>query len=148
MENWKNDLEAYFSEQKVTKKEIKNQKEETRKLVKHFMKGEVIPAFEALQKEFEKHKRELEIDAKKEWAAVMVKKNKHKEFVYEVNINVDDDKLMVSKSVYTPNKKGKLKLGVEGKIRNADNSLMMKSIKKEDIISDFLEYYKDATRVK
>mgnify|MGYP000947036426 CR=1 FL=1 len=148
MENWKKDLDAYFSKQKMTKKEIKNQKEETRKLVKHFMKGEVIPAFEALQKEFEKHKRELEIDAKKEWAAALVKKNKHKEFVYEVNINMEEDRLMASKSVYLPNKNGKLKLGVEGKIRNADNSLMIKSIKKEDIINDFLEYYKDATRVK
>jgi len=148
MNNWKSDLDAYFSEQKVTKKEIKAKQAESKKTIKKFMKGEVLPALEALQKEFSKHKRELEIDAKKSWAAAMVKKKKHKEFVYEININADDGKLMVSKSVYTPNKKGKLKLGVEGKIHNADNSLLITAVKKEDIIKDFLEYYKDATRMR
>lgn len=148
MVDWKNDLEAYFSEQKVTKKEIKVQEEESKKIIKRFMEGEVLPALEALQKEFSKHKRELEIDSKKDWAAALVKKKKHKEFVYEININADEGKLMVSKSIYTPNKKGKLKLGVEGKIHNAENSLLMEAVKKEDIIKDFLEYYKDATRVK
>jgi hypothetical protein len=148
MDDWKNDLEVYFGEQKVTKKEIKIKEEESKKIIKKFMKGEVIPAFEALQNEFSKHKREFEIDAKKGWAAGLVKKGKHKEFVYEVKISADEGKLMASKSVYTPNKKGKLKLGVEGKIHNADNSLLIDSVRKEDIIKDFLEYYKDATRVK
>jgi len=148
MDDWKNDLEVYFGEQKVTKKEIKAREEESKKVIKSFIKEEVIPAFEALQKEFAKHKRDFEIDAKKDWAAGLVKKKKHKEFVYEVKINADEGKLMVSKSVYTPNKKGKLKLGVEGKIHNAENSLLIGSVKKEDIIKDFLEYYKDATRVK
>ncbi len=148
MVDWKNDLEAYFSEQKVTKKEIKAQEEESKKIIKKFMKGEVLPALESLQQEFGKHKRELAIDSKKDWAAALVKRKNHKEFVYEININADQGKLMVSKSVYMPNKKGKLKLGVEGKIHNADNSLLIDAVKKEDIIKDFLEYYKDATRVK
>jgi len=148
MDNWKQDLNDYFSEQKVTKKEIKTKKEESKKKIKKFMKGEVLPAFEALKKEFSKHKRELQIESKKNWAAAMIKKNKHKEFVYEINISADDDKLMASKSVYTPNKKGKLKLGVEGKVHNAENSLLIEAVKKEDIIKDFLDHYKDATRLK
>ena len=148
MDNWKQDLNDYFSEQKVTKKEIKTKKEESKKKIKKFMKGEVLPAFEALKKEFSKHKRELQIESKKNWAAAIVKKNKHKEFVYEINISADDDKLMASKSVYTPNKKGKLKLGVEGKVHNAENSLLIEAVKKEDIIKDFLDHYKDATRLK
>jgi len=106
MDDWKNDLEVYFGEQKVTKKEIKAREEESKKVIKSFIKEEVIPAFEALQKEFAKHKRDFEIDAKKDWAAGLVKKKKHKEFVYEVKINADEGKLMVSKSVYTPNKRG------------------------------------------
>ena len=148
MDNWKQDLNDYFDEQKVTKKEIKTKKEESKKKIKKFMKGEVLPAFEALKKEFSKHKRELQIESKKNWAAAMIKKNKHKEFVYEINISADDDKLMASKSVYTPNKKGKLKLGVEGKVHNAENSLLIEAVKKEDIIKDFLDHYKDATRLK
>ena len=148
MDNWKQDLNDYFGEQKVTKKEIKTKKEESKKKIKKFMKGEVLPAFEALKKEFSKHKRELQIESKKNWAAAMIKKNKHKEFVYEINISADDDKLMASKSVYTPNKKGKLKLGVEGKVHNAENSLLIEAVKKEDIIKDFLDHYKDATRLK
>jgi len=148
MDNWKQDLNDYFSEQKVTKNEIKTKKEESKKKIKKFMKGEVLPALEALKKEFGKHKRELQIESKKNWAAAIIKKNKHKEFVYEINISADDDKLMASKSVYTPNKKGKLKLGVEGKVHNAENSLLIEAVKKEDIIKDFLDHYKDATRLK
>jgi hypothetical protein len=148
MDDWKNELDAYFKEQKATKKEIKMKKEGMKKTIKHFMQGEVIPAFNALRKEFKKHKREIEVDSKKDWAAVLVKKNKHKEFVYEVNISTDNGKLIASKSVYTANKKGKLKLRAEGKIHNQKNSLLLTSVKKEHIIKDFLENYKDSTRVK
>jgi len=143
MNDWKNELDVYFKEQKTTKKDLKMKKEKIKKAVRHFMHGEVIPAFNALKKEFKKHKRNIEVDSKKDWAAVLVKKNKRKEFVYEVNISVESGKLMASKSVYTTNKKGKLKLHVEGKIHNPKNSFLMESVKKEDIIKDFLENFKD-----
>ena len=148
MDDWKNELDAYFREQKATKKEIKVEKEEMKKAVKHFMQDEVIPAFGALKKEFIKHKREIEVDSKKNWAAILIKKNKHKEFVYEINVSTENGKLMASKSVYTTNKKGKLKLCVEGKIHNPINSFLLRSIKKEHIIKDFLENYKGSMRVK
>ena len=112
MTDWKDDLEVYLKEQKKTKRELKQKKEEMQQSVKLFMQGEVLAAFEELKKEFKKHKREVEIDNKKDWAAILIKKNKHKEFVYEININMDDGKLLASKSVYLPNDKGKLKLGV------------------------------------
>ena len=148
MSDWKNDLDAHFDELKSTKKEIKEKQDETRKKMKKFVKGELLPALEALQKEFGRHKRELQVDAKKDWAAAIVKKHKHKEFVYEVQVSAENGKLAASRSVYTPNKKGKLKLRVEGKIRNGENATGMAAVKKDDIIQDFLEYYKDATRVK
>jgi len=148
MDDWKKDLDAYFSDQKVTKKEIKKTKDEMKKRVKLFMQGKVLPAFVDLKKEFKKHKREIEVDSKKDWAAILVKKNKHKEFVYEVNISTDAGKLMVSTRIYKTNKKGKLKLGVEGKVRNKKNSFLLDEVKKEDIINDFLKYYKDSTRGK
>ena len=148
MEDWKNELDTYFREQKATKIEIKIKNERMKKAIKRFMQGEVIPAFDALKRELKKHKREIEVDSKKDWAAVLVKKNKHKEFVYEVNISIDNGKLTTSKSIYTINKKGKLKLRGEGKIHNQKNSLLLSSVKKEHIINDFLENYKDSARVK
>jgi len=148
MDDWKNELDMYFKKQKTTKKELEMKKEEMKKTIKHFMQGEVIPAFDALKKELKKHKRDIEVDSKKNWAAVLVKKNKHKEFVYEVNISTENGKLIASKSVYTTNKKGKLKLRVEGKIHNPKNSLLLNSVKKEHIIKDFLKNYKNSTRVK
>jgi len=148
MNDWKVDLEKHLKDQKRTKKELKKRKEELRHEVKHFIEGEVLPAFDDLSKEFKKHKREAEVETKKDWAAILVKKNKHKEFVYEVNITADDGKLLASKSVYTPNDKGKLKLGVEGKIRNNTNSMQIGRVNKDDIIADFLEDYKEATRLK
>jgi ATP-dependent 26S proteasome regulatory subunit len=148
MNDWKDDLEIYLKEQKKTKRELKQKKEEMQQSVKLFMQGEVLTAFEELKKEFKKHKREVEIDYKKDWAAILIKKNKHKEFVYEININMDDGKLLASKSVYLPNDKGKLKLGVEGKIRATANSMQIARITKDDVIADFLEAYKSATRIK
>ncbi len=148
MDDWKNELNAFVKEQKATKKELKAEQESMKKAIQHFMRGEVIPAFNALKKEFKKHKRKVEVDSKKDWAAVLVKKNKQKEFVHEVNISTDNDKLMASNSVYTANKKGKLKLSVDGKFRNPKNSLMMNFVRRESLIKDFLENYKDFTRVK
>jgi hypothetical protein len=147
MDDWKDDLNQHLKEQKKTKKELKQKKTERHVAVKEFIHGEVLPAFDDLKKEFKKHKRDVEIDKKKNWAVILIKKNKHKEFVYEINISSDDDKLLASKSVYIPNDKGKLKLGVEGKIRNAANSMQIKRVRKDDIIKDFLENYKAATRI-
>ena len=36
-DDWKNELDAYFMEQKVTKKEIKMKYEGMKKAIKHFM---------------------------------------------------------------------------------------------------------------
>jgi hypothetical protein len=148
MEDWQKDLDAYFKKQKKTKKEIKTRKAEIKKSIKRFMQGEVLPAFESLRKEFKKHKREIVIDSKKDWAAALVKRNSHKEFVYEVNINSDAGEILVSKRVYSINKKGKLKLMVEGKISNPSNSPQLALSKEEDIIKDFLEHFKESTRLK
>lgn len=147
MSGWKNDLELHLKAQKKTKKEIKHRKEESKQEARIFLINEALNAFEDLKKEFKKHKREVEVEKKKNRAAILVKKNKHKEFVYEINISSEDGKMLASKSVYVPNEKGKLKLGVEGKIRNAGNSLALNRIKKVDIIADFLEDYKTATRI-
>lgn len=148
MNNWKKELEAHFIEQTVTKKEIEVQKETMKKTIKRFMKKEVLPAFEELEKELIKYKREAQLEKKKDWVAFLVKRKKKKEFVYEINISADGDRLMASKSVYMPNEKGKLKLGVEGKISNPENSPLIEKITSEDIINDFLDHYKEATSVR
>jgi len=50
MNDWKNELDVYFKEQKATKKGLKQKKDEMKKAVRHFMQDEVIPAFDALKK--------------------------------------------------------------------------------------------------
>lgn len=148
MDDWKKNLDAHFKQVKKTKKEIKTHQDELKGIAKAFFQDEVLPAFEALAKELKKHKRVAEVDAHKWQAALVVKKGKHKEFVYEVTLTQDGDSLLVSKSVYAPNEKGKLKLGVEGKIRNAAKSLQINRISQADIIADFLAAYTEATRLK
>jgi hypothetical protein len=148
MIDWKKELEAHFKERKVTKKDIEARKEVVKKKIKRFIKYEVLPAFNALDKELKKYKRYGQIDKKKNWAAFLVKRKKKKEFVYEVNISTDGEQLMASKSVYVPNEKGKLKLGVEGKIGNAKNSMLLENISQDDIMVDFLVHYKESTRAK
>ncbi len=148
MEDWKKQLNSHFEEQKQSKKENREKQEALRADAKKFINKSVLPAFEELKGELKNHKRECLIDAKKDWAALMVKKNKKKEFVYEVNLTSEAGGVQASKSVYMPNEKGKLKLGVEGRIRNPHNALRPDKIGKGDIIADFLEDYKQATRVK
>jgi len=148
MEDWKKQLQSHFVEQKQNKKEEKEKQDALKTEAKKFINKSVLAAFEDLQSELQKHKRDCAIDAKKNWAVLVVKKNKKKEFVYEVNLVIDSDGLIVSRSIYLPNEKGKLKLGVEGKIRNPKNTLRPAAITKADIIADFLEEYRQATRVK
>ena len=148
MEDWKKQLQGHFAEQKQTKKEIKDRHDALKVEAKKFMQKSVLAAFEDLQSELRKHKRDCTIDAKKDWAVLVVKKNKKKEFVYEVNLDSDSEGLLASKSVYLPNEKGKLKLGVEGKIRNPKNALRPGAIAKADIIADFLEEYRQSTRIR
>jgi len=147
MEDWKKDLKSHFKEQKQTKKEIKEKQKAIKGEAKKFMHKSVLPAFEELKSELKKYKRDCTLNINKNRAALVVKKNKRKEFVYEVNLANYSDELQANKSVYLPNEKGKLKLGVEGKIRNSHNALRPKMITKEDIIADFLEEYKQATRL-
>lgn len=147
-EQWKVELDEHFMERKKTKKELEEKKEEKRKAIKRFMKKEVQPAIEDLVDELKRYKRDCEIDSKKSWAALVIRHNKKKELVYEINIADENEGLFVSKRIYLPNDKGKLKLEVEGKIQNPQNSLKLDDIKREDIIADFLNSYKDATRIK
>ena len=50
MNDWKDDLEVYLKEQKKTKRELKQKKEEMQQSVKLFMQGEVLTAFDELKK--------------------------------------------------------------------------------------------------
>lgn len=146
MANWKKDLDQHFEEQKISRKEMKSKEDVLKKQVKHFIKGPVEDAFSDLQKEFKKHKRILDVETKKDWAAALVKKNKHKEFVYEISMDADNGELKIDKRIYSANKKGKLKLKKEGKIGGRRGAGSIEKITKSDIISDFLKYYKEMTR--
>ena len=146
MDNWKTELEAHFKEKKHSKKELKDKKEELKKIARRFIKKTALPAFEELGKELGKHKREALVDKRKDWAVLMVRHNKKKEFVYEISLSAEGDHLLASRSVYSPNDKGKLKLSLEGKIRTPENSARLDKIERADIITDFLESYKQATR--
>jgi hypothetical protein len=50
---------------------------------------------------------------------------------------LDDGEIKISKKVYFPNDKGKLKLSLEGKILNSSDSTKLNHIEKKDIINDF-----------
>jgi hypothetical protein len=148
MDNWKDELEKHFKDKKQTKKELKDKKEELKKTARRFIKKTVLPAFDELSKELGRHKRETLVDKKKNWTALMVRHNKKKEFVYEILINAEGEHLLASRSVYSPNEKGKLKLSLEGKIRTPENTARLDKIERADIIADFLESYKQATRTR
>ena len=146
MDNWKTELDEHFKEKKQSRKEQKDKKEELKKSARRFIKKTALPAFEELSKELSKHKREVLVDKKKDWTALMVRHNKKKEFVYEISLSAESEHLIAIRSFYSPNEKGKLKLGLEGKIRTPSNSARIEKIERADIIADFLESYKQSTR--
>src|SRR4030065_2365887 len=98
MDNWKAELEAHFKEKKQSKKELKDKKEELKKSARRFIKKTVLPAFEELGKELIKHKREILVDKKKDWTALMVRHNKKKEFVYEISLSAEGEHLLAIRS--------------------------------------------------
>jgi hypothetical protein len=147
MADWKMELDEYFTQEKKAKKEIKEHHDEVKKSIRQFMKKKVLPAFEDLKDELKQYKRESEINEKKGWAALVVRHNKKKEFVYEISISSEKGQMVVNRSVYSPNDKGKLKLFVEGKIPTRENSALIDKTERLDIIADFLETYKQAARL-
>ena len=148
MTDWKMELDEHFKVKKQTKKELKDKKEQLQKSAKRFIKKTALPAFEELGEELVRYKREALIDQKKDWAALMVRHNKKKEFVYEILLSAEGGRLVASRSVYSPDEKGKLKLGIDGKIHTSANSARLDKIERADIIADFLESYKQATRAR
>lgn len=148
MDGWKAELDAHFKEQKNAKRQQKNQDDDFKKSAKRFIKKTVLPAFEELGKELGKHKRETVIDRKNDWAALMVRHNKKKEIAYEITLDNEHGQGLVSRSVYYPNEKGKLKLGIEGNMHPAEKTAPYDHIKPDEIIADFLESYKQASRLK
>lgn len=148
MDNWKMELDEHFKVKKQTKKELKDKKEQLQKSARRFIRKTALPAFEELGEELARYKREALIDQKKDWAALMVRHNKKKEFVYEISLSAEGEHLLASRSIYSPNGKGKLKLGIEGKIRTPENSARLDKIERADVIADFLESYKQATRAR
>jgi len=146
MEDWKSELDTHFKETKQAKKDLKEQHEKLQKSAKLFFKKVVIPALEEISEELANYKRKASIDSRKEWASLMVRHNKKKEFIYEIKLGAEGDQLLASRSFYSPNDKGKLKLVLEGKIHTTENSARIEKIERTDIMSDFLESYKQATR--
>ncbi len=146
MDNWKTELDAHFKEKEQSKKELKDKKEEVKKSARRFIRKVALPAFDELGKELVKHKRKVQVDKKKDWTALVVRHDKKKEFIYEISLGADGEHLLAIRSFYAPNNKGKLKLVLEGKMRTAKNSARIENIVQADIISDFLETYKQATR--
>lgn len=142
MTDWKKDLRKQLKTQKFSKKEIEKRETDGRKRAKRFIRKTVLPAFASLEKEMQKFKRVGQIDNKKYWAAFLVRKKKKKEFIYEISFFSKDGELVAGKRMYKLNKKGKMKLFGEGKIRGAKKSNMIEKIKAEHIISDFHSHYK------
>ena len=145
MENWKTELDEHFKEKKQAEKELEDKKQGLHKSAKRFMKKTALPAFEELAEELARHKRKTAIDQKKDRIALMVRHNKKKEFVYEISLSQEGEHLTASRGAYLPNEKGKLKLGIEGKIHTSSNFAQVEKMESADIIADFLQTYKQTT---
>lgn len=148
MEDWKNDLGDMFKniEEKGRKDEENVKKREAE--AEKFFTSIVIPAFEELKNELEKHGREVSTPTgyksvySQVGAIMSVKFEGVEEYVYGIGVKISPRcAFPYSERWFTSKEDGKKYKG-EGVIRSGVQDYDVSDISKEDIIRDFLSGYK------
>jgi choline/glycine/proline betaine transport protein len=141
MSDWKKDLNDLFK-QKKAKKEI-----EKEKINKHSLEAEkfylsvVIPAFEELKPELEKHGREVKINVSKKRASIRVNYEGNLEIGYEINVRIYPNYAHPYPECLYINPKNKLMCRSEGHFRSGSQDYSVLDISKEEIIQNYLNEY-------
>ena len=121
--------------------------EQKKSEVESFYSVKVVPAFEELRSELEKHGREVSIHAGKEYASIAVKFKGVEEYSYTIKVRISPDRAFpYPESQIATRRDGKSHHMSGGFIRSGLQEYDVSDISKEEIIQDFLRGYELHTR--
>lgn len=142
MSDWKADL-ANFLNDKEKKNQINAEKLiSAKESIAKFFSETVMPTFEELKVELEKHQREVVITSNKEHATIIVNYKGHTEISYSIKINIHSGGVYPFPEIrFIDPTDGKM-YKAEGVFRSGAQDYDISQITKDEIIQSFLNQYK------
>ncbi len=143
MENsadWKRELGAFLEEKRRDKMEERRQEAE------QFLRAVVVPAFQELKSELERHGRMVFIREVSSSASLKVTHQGEEEVTYSVHIRTFTDRTEPYPSIRYRERRGVRYVTLEGAFGTAGQPVATADISKEDVIRNFLFYYMRYTR--
>ena len=140
MSDWRKDRDSLFQEKEAKFKDDAVKIASSLKAAKEFCASRVVPAFEELKGELEKHGREVRIAPGLIGVSLFVNYQKHLEFEYAIRVKVYPGKaLPVPETRFYS--KDEL-CTYEGILRSGPQDYTVADITKQDIIAHFLQKYR------
>jgi hypothetical protein len=141
MTDWKSDLGDFLNNREQRLKDNEEKLERVNAEVKEFYSKIVIPAFEELEKELQKHKRETRICS----TSIIVTYRGEQEIEYEIKVIAHPHTASVSRIAHFRAEDGTMYTS-EGPLPSGSKNYPITNITKDDVITDFLSNYKDHLR--
>lgn len=138
MSDWKSDLDKFFetAKQKATTESIRRQ--ETATEVQIYLQHEILPAFEELRSELEKHGREVSVHVGQDSGSIIVSFQGKQEFHFTIKSN---GSRVWPETRFREKTNGQI-YRAEGIFHGDSSKSDIYHVKKNDIIKHFLEDYK------
>jgi len=142
MKDWEKDLSHFFEKRESKKQHNEEKVKQKKSEVESFYSLKVVPAFEELKNELEKHGREVSVYASKEHASIAVKFEGVEEYHYAIKVRIFPNRAFPYPETHFTSKKDGKSYKSEGFIRSGSQDYDIADISKEEIIHNFLEGYK------
>lgn len=133
--DWKNELGSFLKEKR------KDKKEERLLELEAFIRDVVLPAFQELKAELEKHGRTVAIRDTPISASVKVTQEAEEEITYSIQARSFSDRTVPYPSVRFRERRGVRYVATEGTFGTATQSISVSDVGKADVIRSFLSYY-------
>ena len=137
MEEWKREIDDFFKEKEKKNIEKEVQIEQKKLDIQHFYSSKVIPAFEELKTELERHGRKVGLVKLEDYASITVTY----EGIEEINYAIEVRGRVPYPEITLIERSGKRQM-VEGTFRVGTQGFDVLDVSKEEIIRHFLNKYK------
>jgi hypothetical protein len=138
MEDWKQKLANLYEKKLAEINQENARQKQNDESALQYITLVVLPAFEELKAELEKHGREVTIHNRRESAVLEIIFGQNHEFGYEIQIRGAEG---IRKIINAVNRTDRKRYSNEGGIGTSSNDNRITTVTKEQIIEDFLKEY-------
>jgi hypothetical protein len=136
MTDWRENLGSF-----LTAADKKRRQEEEQSDWSQFISGVVIPAFEELSVELEKHGRAVTIRNSVVSAQILVTNAGEEEMLYRIQAKSMPERVLPFAEIRSKERKGLRYVTTESMLRSATPAYKLADVTKEEIIQNFLQNY-------